>query len=179
MGFCHYSILVILQKKSKALVLAMSKTNRLEAIRAILLEQQSATQAEILEALTVAGYNITQPTLSTDLKALHAAKVRTRNGTKYILPTQKEYQHTIEPTALPVSLQVAGISHHAFASSILVLTTKVGYAGAIAAEIDSRELQGVAGTIAGSDTVFISLTEDADKEAFLEKIKKIFPTLAS
>ena len=157
----------------------MSRASRLDAIRAILLEQQAATQSEILQSLAIAGYNISQPTLSSDLKRLHAAKVSTRTGTKYMLPSQPEYQRTIEPAALPISLQVAGIEGHAFATSLLVLTTRNGYAGALAAEIDSRRLAEVAGTVAGSDTLFIALREGTDHEAFMEKIKAIFPTLSS
>ncbi|MDY4625730.1 MAG: arginine repressor, partial [Prevotella sp.] len=65
------------------------KTSRLETLRMIISSQELSSQEEVLQALSKEGYNITQATLSRDLKQLKVAKAASMNGGYvYVLPNE-------------------------------------------------------------------------------------------
>lgn len=109
----------------------------LHAIEKHVLSDQDALRAMLLKL----GYDLTQPTLSRHLKKLNVQKVEGR------------YQR-VEPAhaALP------SFSISEAPPNLLVLRTEPGFANALAIKLDQLQVTGVAGTIAGDDTVFIAVT---------------------
>ncbi len=150
-----------------------NKKYRLTVISEILRLQVIGNQEELLELLKERGFDITQATLSRDLKALKVAKTPLSNGTyKYVLP----------PQIKPISDKLASqnfTSHGAvlsldFSGQLAIVKTKPGYASAIAWDIDNRATDEVLGTIAGDDTVLLIPREGVSREEIMKVINIIF-----
>ena len=131
-----------------------NKKERLSVISEILRFQVMGSQEELLDLLREKGYDVTQATLSRDLKVMKVAKTPLSNGAyKYVLP----------PQIKPISDELSSLnftSHGAvlsldFSGHLALVKTKPGYASAIAWDIDSRASNEVLGTIAGDDTVLL------------------------
>lgn len=150
-----------------------NKRERLRVISEILHLQIVGSQEELLSMLTEKGYNVTQATLSRDLKTLKVAKTPLSNGTyKYILPSsihpgmENENREKRESNGPVLSLEFSG--------NLAVLKTKPGYAGAVAWDIDNRATQEVLGTIAGDDTILIIPRDGYSNDIIKEIIYTIF-----
>ncbi|MDU6744766.1 MAG: arginine repressor [Actinomyces sp.] len=143
-----------------------SRTARRGAIVDILADQQISSQKELREALAVLGIETTQATLSRDLVEMRATKIRTASGKQvYSVPDLdgeqtrrgEESLARLERWAqdLLVAVDTAG--------TFLVVRTPVGAANLLGSAIDTARLEGVVGTVAGDDTIFVACrsTEDA------------------
>ena len=103
------------------------------------------TQHELTERLAKMGLDTTQATVSRDIQEL--GLVRTKTGYKPVAFT--DYVLSVE------SVQF-----------LTVVKTTVGSANLVARAIDERELPGVAGTLAGDDTIIVVHPDNASAEAF-------------
>lgn len=133
------------------------KQERYNAISGIIKAEKIDNQEVLLEKLIKQGFNITQATLSRDLKALAVYKKPDgAGGYNYELPVD---------TKLPLKndLFLAGYKSIAFSGNTGVVKTLPGYAGSIASIIDNRNIEEILGTVAGDDTIIIVLKEGADK----------------
>lgn len=112
------------------------------------------TQEELTERLSAEGFNVTQGTVSRDMKEMNLTKVPTvSGGQKYALPNALQHE-------LPESYKrvlSSGIVSIDTAENIIVIKTVSGMAMAVAAALDSMEIAGLVGTIAGDDTVFVAV----------------------
>jgi transcriptional regulator of arginine metabolism len=132
------------------------KTKRRNDLVKILRSGGASSQEEIAEKLKAAGHEVTQATVSRDLRELGAVKVRGEVGPVYRLAddvgpgerdlTESNLQRTLAQFA--VEIKTAG--------SMVIVSTLPGHANAVARAIDLTALDGVAGTIAGDDTIFIA-----------------------
>lgn len=149
-----------------------NKKLRLGIISEILHLQIIGSQEELMSALKEKGYDVTQATLSRDLKALKVAKTSLSNGMyKYVLPPN------IKPTAkksVTEDYTSGPIQSLEFSDNIAVIKTKPGYASAVAWDIDNRATDEVLGTIAGDDTLLLIPREGYTKEEITNIIKTIF-----
>jgi transcriptional regulator of arginine metabolism len=130
------------------------KAQRHIKIRDIISKKDIETQDELVDELKKAGYNVTQATVSRDIKELHLVKVPTEQGAyKYSLPTAQTVNINIMPK-LKRMLQESflGINH---AENLIVIKTLPGNAHALAALIDSLDWEELIGTLAGDDTILI------------------------
>ncbi len=150
-----------------------NKRNRLQVISEILRSTVVGSQEELLRLLTERQCEVTQATLSRDLKLLKVAKTPLSNGTyKYILPSYNK----------PIPTQVVTntvISHGAvlsveFSGQLAVIKTKPGYASAIAWDIDNKATEEVLGTIAGDDTILVVPREGITRENILQMMHATF-----
>jgi transcriptional regulator of arginine metabolism len=116
--------------------------SRTDTIRTLLSSQRLTTQAELVSALAEAGHVVNQATVSRELRRLGVEKV---DGA-YCLPRPR-----------------AGAPVHRFQITaggyLVVLNTEPAFASVLAQRIDRSGLDGVLGTIAGDDTVFVALRE--------------------
>lgn len=141
------------------------KSNRLEAIRLIISSKELSSQEELLAALKVEGYSITQATLSRDLKQLKVAKAASMNGKYvYVLPNETMYKRVTSPKRVSEMIMNNGYLSLTFSGQMLVIKTRPGYASALAYDIDMADLSCILGTIAGDDTIFLALKEDVSRE---------------
>lgn len=149
-----------------------NKRNRLKLISDILRTTVVGSQDELLKILLDKQCEVTQATLSRDLKVLKVAKTPLSDGAyKYILPSYNK--PASEAYALTFGSHGA-LSSIEFSGNLAVIKTKPGYAGAIAWDIDNKASEQILGTIAGDDTVLIIPREGVSKEDILEIINIIF-----
>lgn len=85
------------------------KTNRLEAVKMILSSQEIGSQSDLLKALEDEGFQLTQATLSRDLKQLKVAKAASMNGKYvYVLPNETMYRRVKTP-AVPARCSLSAV----------------------------------------------------------------------
>ena len=144
------------------------KSRRHEAILEIISEQPIATQGELIEQLERRGIKTTQATLSRDIQQLSLIKQRDENGVyRYALPPAAAVEKSLFEEAV-VSVD--------YAMNTIVLKCRVGMAQGTCAAIDSVNHQGVVGTIAGDDTIFILVRSEADAKKLSKKFRsELFP----
>ena len=150
-----------------------NKRNRLQVISEILRTTVVGSQEELLKILNDKQCEVTQATLSRDLKLLKVAKTPLSNGDyKYILPSYNKPTPT-ESTANTLISHGAVMSLE-FSGQLAVVKTKPGYASAIAWDIDNKASEQVLGTIAGDDTVLVIPREGVSREEILEMMNITF-----
>ncbi len=157
-----------------------NRMQRLEVLRVILSGSTDVSSHEqILGELAKNGWNVTQATLSRDLTKLHAAKILTADGYRYILPESPMYHRTVRPDIVPQYLRNTGFLSIAFSGNMAVLKTRPGYAAGLASDIDSHKLPTVLGTIAGDDTILIIIQESATRQELTDELAGVIPALKS
>ena len=127
-----------------------------------------------MKALRKEGFNVTQATLSRDMKQLKVAKAAMANGKYiYVLPTETMYKRVTAREMLLTS----GFLSITFSGNIGVIRTRPGYASSIAYNIDSSDCKTILGTIAGDDTIFIVLAEGAKEKEVKDELGYILPDM--
>lgn len=148
------------------------KTQRLSIIRKIIRSEFISSQEELIARLEECGVVVTQSTLSRDLRFMNVAKVpHKERGYIYVLPNTAH-------SDLVVSTNITdNIVDIAFSGNMCVITTKPGYASAVSVPIDSRGIPEVLGTIAGDNTILLVLREGFDKDALMDVLCELFPSI--
>lgn len=143
----------------------MNKEKRLELIARLISENAIKTQEELQKLLLEHGLNVTQATISRDIRALQLIKVPSKDGgLKYSFKIDENYlasqklRHRIRDTL--VSMEVVQF--------FIILKTLPGNAQALGAMLDSMELEGKAGTLCGNDTCLIICRSQEKAEAIKE-----------
>ena len=149
------------------------KSDRLDTIKMIISSQEIRLQEELMQELEKEGFNVTQATLSRDLKQLKVAKAANSEGNYvYVLPNDIMYRRTASEMLMEngfISLDVS--------ANIAVIHTRPGYASSMAYDIDNRHHKNILGTIAGDDTIIMVVRENISKEEILKVLSKIFPNI--
>ena len=115
------------------------KANRLDAIKMIISSKEVGSQDELLQALGEEGFELTQATLSRDLKQLKVAKAANINGRYvYVLPNDIMYKRNNDQSPSEM-LMYSGFVSLQFSANIAVIRTRPGYASSMAYDIDNRE----------------------------------------
>ena len=127
-------------------------------------------QCELRQKLQDAGIEVTQATLSRDLKALGVGRgFDPKEGYIYTLSDDPAPgDSTPEPVTQENLLK--GIKNIQFSGNMAVIKTKLGHATGVAFEIDQLKITDVLGTIGGDDTLLVIFKEDADRDAFLNSL---------
>jgi len=154
------------------------KNNRLEALRLIISSQQLGSQEELLNALQKEGFKLTQATLSRDLKQLKVAKAATMEGTYvYVLPNDSMYKRVSTPASIREMMQMTGFISLSFSGNLGVIKTRPGYASAMAWNIDNAGIPSIIGSIAGNDTIFFVIKEDANRDEVTAVLGELLPNM--
>ncbi len=154
------------------------KNSRMEAIKMLISSQELSSQEEVLHALEVEGFKLTQATLSRDLKQLKVAKAASMNGKYvYVLPNETMYKRISNPKSVMEMIQSPGFVSINFSGNIGVIKTRPGYASSIAYNIDNSNIPEIIGTIAGDDTIFIIIKESAFKRDVIDALNMVIPNL--
>ena len=148
------------------------KTQRFATIRKIIRSEMISSQEELINRLRECGVEITQSTLSRDLKFMNVAKVPHKSkGYIYVLPNVAHHEVNVSAN---ISDNITSLT---FSGNLGVLKTKSGYASAISVPIDNLDCPAILGTIAGDNTVLIVLREDAKRSQVIEYLLRVFPML--
>ena len=146
-----------------------SKIDRRENSVDIISNEMVGNQDDLLKALKDRGFDLTQATLSRDLKSLRIVKHLNQDG-KY------EYKMPEEPQKKRSVLAVGEVTIE-FSGNIAVLKTKAGYASGLALDIDEAGISCIIGTIAGDDTILLVKKENAKREEMISDLGKIIERL--
>ncbi|MBM4162026.1 MAG: arginine repressor [Ignavibacteria bacterium] len=127
----------------------MDKQNRHFAIKQIISHQVIGSQDELCLALGKAGFDVTQATLSRDLKELGIARINAPEGVRYVLHAESEERRLVSF----IGYEIESIDAN---ESIVVIKTLPGRAQGVAEIIDSMHHPAILGTLAGDNTIFVS-----------------------
>lgn len=154
------------------------KSNRLDAIKMIISSKEIGSQEELLIELRNGGFELTQATLSRDLKQLKVAKAASMNGNYvYVLPNDTMYKRATDTHTLQDMLKLAGFKSMEFSGNMAVIKTRPGYASSLAYDIDNREFADVLGTVAGDDTIVLVLREGCSRRGIKQALSGIIPEI--
>lgn len=156
-----------------------NKKQRLLTIREIILNQKIGSQDELLSLLMEKGYDLTQATLSRDLKQLQIAKVADNKGSYvYILPEMGGIGKIVQSkNTTSYGFSGSGFISIEFSNHLAVIRTRPGYASSIAYDIDVNSPHEILGTIAGDDTILIIPREGYDREQIVASLKVFIPNI--
>lgn len=146
------------------------KVNRHQKIVELVNKFNIETQEELADRLREEGFQITQATVSRDIRDLKLTKVQTDDGRqKYVV--LKATENALREKYIRILKD--GFVSMDMALNILVIKTESGMAMAVAAAIDEMHWHEVVGCIAGDDTIMCAIRTVEDTAAVMEKIRKI------
>lgn len=146
------------------------KTRRHAKILELISEYPIDTQEELLRRLRDDGLNVTQATVSRDIKELRLVKTLSDDG-KYKYSAAKENTKDYSSKFYSL-LSDSALSIH-FACNLVVIKCLTGMAQAVCASMDSMHWEGVVGTLAGDDTIFIACKNEGTAEQLVNELKKM------
>lgn len=146
------------------------KVTRHSKILDIINSKEIETQEELAYELKKIGMNVTQATVSRDIKELKLIKVLTKDG-RYKYASMKQVDNIISNKLLNIFAQTVVTVDNV--QNFIVVKTLSGSAPAAAEAIDSLNFDGIVGTIAGDNTIFILMRTTKLCEEITSKLKKM------
>lgn len=143
------------------------KSERQQAILAIIAQREIETQEQLLEALKAAGIEATQATISRDIKQLRLVKELSSTGGYKYTAVQHRTDPGIEGRLRTIFRE--SVTSFDLAQNIVVLKTLPGLANAAAAALDSMDLPELVGSLAGDDTAILIMRTNASAQAFCDE----------
>lgn len=149
-----------------------TRNARRRLVRQLLANGDVTSQKQLAEALAEAGYAVTQATVSRDLDALGAVRVKSDgNGTHYeILDDRFAFKQGLESASRALNQFAETI---AASGNIVVVHTAPGAAHLLASAIDGAGLHEILGTVAGDDTIMIVATEGVSGTELVEMLESM------
>lgn len=151
------------------------RSSRLKAIKKLIKNKRIQSQEELLVHLLKEGFEVTQATLSRDLKLLKVGKISDGNS-GYIYTLSGEDGRS-EDYSLFVQDFMRGYVSIEWNESTVVIKTFGGQADSVANALDNLNLEEILGTVAGDNCIFASLRQGFTGEDFLKSIKKHIPDI--
>ena len=146
------------------------KTRRQAKILELIQRNDVETQEELSAYLVREGFQVTQATVSRDIRELKLTKIAMDNGKqKYAVITDadsgmmEKYARVLREGFISMDL----------AKNIVVIKTVSGMAGAVCAAIDAMKFQEMVGSIAGDDTIICIIRDDEEAIKIMQKLRKI------
>ena len=149
------------------------KRKRHALIIKLIEENPIATQEELLEYLKAENFDVTQATVSRDIKELRLVKISDSNGRyRYSLPKEKK-NDTSEKLHIIFSSAVMNID---YAMNIVCINCHVGMAQAACSALDNMSHSDIVGTVAGDDTIFVLCKTEEIAKKLSESFKSLIET---
>lgn len=146
------------------------KVGRQSKIIELINKYDIETQEDLADLLTQAGYNVTQATISRDIRELKLTKVAIDDGRqKYIVLNNTETGMSDKF----VRVLREGFLSMDMAQNIIVIKTVSGMAMAVAAALDALHIPGIMGCIAGDDTLMCVIKTTEETIVVMEKLNKL------
>ena len=146
------------------------KVRRHAKILEIIEQYDIDTQEELLQRLKEAGFEATQATISRDIKALRLVKTLSSNGNYCYKVHAREDANM---SSKFYSIFQESVVHVDCAGNIVCIKCLTGMANAVCAMLDSMHWQGVVGTLAGDDTIFVLLRTPQNAAGLLTELKNL------
>ena len=128
------------------------------------------TQEELAAYLRKEGFEVTQATVSRDIRELHLSKIAAANGKQKYIILQNE---TTRLSDKYIRVLRDGFVSMDMAQNILVIKTVQGMAMAVAAAVDAMHFPEIVGCIAGDDTIFAAVRSVDDTRVVMQKLDEI------
>lgn len=146
------------------------KKNRHSKIIELIEAYDIETQEELADKLKEAGYQVTQATVSRDIREMRLTKIPNGNGKQKYCIMQKETGFLGDRYGRVLKEGFVSMDN---AQNILVVKTVSGMAMAVAAALDDMNLKQIVGVIAGDDTVMAAVRTVEDTYIVMDEIKKV------
>lgn len=137
----------------------MQKEQRQSRIVTLIGTRRIKKQEELASLLLAEGFHVTQSSISRDLIDLGIVKV----GGRYAIPSRPRTQPGVGFT----SVTPAG-------ENLIVAKCETGMASAVCVRLDAAKLEGVIGTIAGEDTIFVAVADKNSQRSVIKALLKLF-----
>ncbi|MEW6447014.1 MAG: arginine repressor [Bacillota bacterium] len=148
------------------------KITRHNKILQIIKERPIASQRQLVEALSKAGFRVTQATVSRDVRELGLVKVPSETGIRYITP-ESRVKNPREEERLRRMVRDAVIDIDT-SENLIVVKTFPGAAQGVASAVDQANWPGVIGTVAGDDTFLIIVKSRGQAAEVRQRMKALF-----
>lgn len=149
--------------------------SRLKIIRKLIKHNRIESQESLLSYLQKEGYEVTQATLSRDLKMLKVGKVSDGNaGYFYTLPSDEENQESEQIYKRDFLRGYVSID---WSGNIVVIKTFPGHANTVSNALDNMNLDDLLGTVAGDNCLFACIKEGVSGEQFVQTLKNRIPEI--
>ena len=146
------------------------KKRRHEKILQIISNNTVDTQEELLRLLREEGFDVTQATVSRDIKELRLVKTQTGSG-RYRYTAPKDGSRDISSRFFYLfSENTLSVQN---ACNMVVIKSLTGMAQAVCAAMDSLHWDGIVGTLAGDDTIFVVTKDEECARRFTEELRQM------
>lgn len=146
------------------------KRKRHEVVVDLINKYDIETQEELASYLKEEGFEVTQATVSRDIRELKLSKIATGNGKQKYIILQNDDSHLGDKY---IRVLRDGFVSMSMAQNILVIKTVQGMAMAVAAALDAMKFPEIVGCIAGDDTIMVAIKTNEDTENLMDKINEI------
>ena len=146
------------------------KRNRQEAILRVISQYEVETQQELAQRLKEEGFEVTQATVSRDIRDMKLSKMPTGDGHQKYVRFHNDEKHL---SGKYVNVLKEGFVSIDMAQNILVIKTVAGMASAVCAALDAMKWNEIVGSIAGDDTIMCAIRSVDDTVKVMDKISKI------
>lgn len=147
------------------------RNKRHEAILALIKELNIETQQDLTIALASVGFDVTQATVSRDIKELRLVKKLNGDG-KYIYAphTQSSDEGVSDKMSSILRQSIVSVD---YALNTIVIKTLTGMAQGAASVLDAMQFSECLGTIAGDDTIFVTARSEEAAQKLTKKLKNM------
>ena len=146
------------------------KRNRQEAILRVISQYEVETQQELAQRLKEEGFEVTQATVSRDIRDMKLSKMPTGEGHQKYVRFHNDEKHL---SGIYVNVLKEGFVSIDMAQNILVVKTVSGMAMAVAAAIDAMKYPEIVGSIAGDDTIMMAVRTVEDTKSLMNQILQL------
>ena len=146
------------------------KRERHEVVVDLINKYDIETQEELAAYLRKEGYEVTQATVSRDIRELHLSKIAAGGGRQKYIILQNEDNRLGDKY---IRVLREGFVSMSMAQNILVIKTVQGMAMAVAAAVDAMRFSEIVGCIAGDDTIFAAVKSVEETKTVMQKLDEI------
>ena len=146
------------------------KYSRHSKIIEIIESKDIETPDELAMELKLSGFQVTQATVSRDIKEMRLIKVLTKDG-RYKYASIRDKEGVVNDRFLKIFRN--SVTSIDFAGNIIVIKTLVGSASAAAVSIDAFNIKEIVGSIAGDDTIFLVVKEIDKIDELMNRFKDL------
>ncbi len=146
------------------------KYSRQSKILEIIEAKDVETQDELASELRASGFQVTQATVSRDIKEMRLIKVLTKDG-RYKYASIKEKEGAVNDRFLKIYRN--SVISVDYAGNMVIIKTLVGSANAAAVSIDALNIKEIVGTIAGDDTIFLVIRDESQVQKVIKQFKDL------
>ena len=155
-----------------------NRDERIQMIRRMIETETIGSQDELQSRLLELGCDVTQATLSRDLKAMQVVKISdATHGYLYRLSKAEMVQQEDGRDDARMNFLSEGVIGIEFSGNLGVMKTMAGYAGGVALAIDNSGMNEIMGTIAGDDTILLVMREGIGRNDVIRALKNMMPRL--